>query len=151
MQTSDRQGYRNHSALYIEGLWRFFNDSKQNLSIKGYLAEKDSTALASGLMVDFGKTRMYLFGGSNYEHRSLMAPYLMHWQAMLDAKDSGLNFYDFGASENASGHSGGYMRFKMGFNPDIINFSGTHDLITKPTVYSIYKLLRKINRLRLHA
>lgn len=154
MNTSERQNYRNHNKGYIEKLWKFFANSKNNISsdikVIGYLALKDEVAIASGLMVDFAKTRMYLFGGSNYEQRQFMGPYLMHWQAILDAKANGLSSYDFGAAENASGHTGGYMRFKMGFNPEIINFSGTHDLIFKPSVYSIYRSLRKVNRLILH-
>lgn len=158
MQTSRRQGYRNHSSAYIQKLWEFFantgsstNNGVQNLKAVGYLATKNSIPLAGGLMIDFGKTRMYLFGGSDYAHRSLMAPYLLHWQAMLNAREVGMTSYDFGAIENASGHTGGYMRFKMGFNPAIINFAGTHDLVINKNMYKIYSALRKINRLRLHA
>lgn len=154
MQTSERHDYRNYSADYIKKLWEFFSGlTKQNFSeikVVGYLASKDKAPLAAGLMVDFAETRMYLFGGSNYAQRNFMGPYLMHWQAILDAKNSGLGFYDFGASENASGHSGGYMRFKMGFNPQIIDFSGTHDLVIKKRQYVLYSSLRKINRLILH-
>lgn len=152
MQTSERQDYRNHSDVYIKKLWEFFNNlgNKSEIKVTGYLASKDALPLASGLMIDFAHTRMYLFGGSNYEQRNLMGPYLMHWQAMIDAKDEGLGFYDFGASENASGHSGGYMRFKMGFNPEIINFTGTHDIPFNKNVYRIYRSLRKVNRIFLH-
>ncbi len=158
MQTSDRQGYRSHSVAYIKSLWQFFSEisaensdkNSQNIKVTGYLAEKGGTALASGLMVDFGTTRMYLFGGSSYEHRNLMAPYLMHWQAMLDAKTSGFKLYDFGGAENASGHSGGYARFKLGFNPQVINFTGTHDLVVQHGRYTVYQWLRKFNRIRLH-
>jgi lipid II:glycine glycyltransferase (peptidoglycan interpeptide bridge formation enzyme) len=150
METSVRQNYRNHSALYIEKLWQFFRENPGNLTATGYFASKEGAPLAAGLMMDFGKTRMYLFGGSNYEQRHLMAPYLMHWQAMQDAQAQGLSFYDFGASENASGHTGGYMRFKLGFTPQIVHFAGTHDLVLKAGKYTLYKLLRKLNRLRLH-
>ncbi len=154
MQTSQRQNYRNHSRAYIKSLWDYFfeqaSEPNNNLKMTGYIARQDDTPLASGLMIDFGKTRMYLFGGSNYEHRNLMGPYLMHWQAMLDAKSEGFTMYDFGAAENASGHSGGYARFKMGFNPEVINFSGTHDLVIKPGKYKLYRMARTLNRLVKH-
>lgn len=150
MNTSERQGYRNHSRQYIRDLWQFFNELNGELKVTGYVAHKDNTPLASGLMVDYSTTRMYLFGGSDYEQRQFMGPYLMHWQAMLDAKKQGLTQYDFGATETATGHSGGYARFKMGFNPEVLHFSGTHDLIVKPAKYQVYKLARSANRFRLH-
>lgn len=151
MQTSDRQDYRNHSAEYIKELWDFFSKlPNSDIKVIGYLAKKDAADLASGLMIDFAQTRMYLFGGSNYELRNSMGPYLMHWQAMQDAKNSGLGFYDFGAAENASGHSGGYARFKMGFNPEVINFSGTYDFVYNKAIYTIYRSLRRANRMFLH-
>lgn len=149
-KTSERQRYRNHSKEYIRNLWRFFNEYDYGLKVIGYLAHKNNTPLASGLMVDYGKTRMYLFGGSDYEHRQFMGSYLLHWHAMMDAKARDLNKYDFGAMESASGHRGGYTRFKMGFNPEVLHFSGTHDLVIKPAKYQIYKLARAANRFRLH-
>lgn len=151
MKTSSRHGYRNHSSSYIEKLWEFFSTlNGKEISVLGYLAEKNGQAIASGLMVDFANTRMYLFGGSEYTARNFMGPYLLHWQAMLDAKAKGFSFYDFGALEDASGHSGGYMRFKMGFNPEITEFSGTYDFVVNKSKYSLFKVLRKFNRLRLH-
>lgn len=151
MQTSRRQGYRNHSESYITKLWGYFSENKNDeISVTGYLAEKGGLAIASGLFVDFANTRMYLFGGSNYEGRNFMGPYLMHWQAMLDAKEKGLALYDFGAGEDASGKSGGYARFKKGFNPEIVEFSGTFDFVVNSPKYTIFRALRKVNRLRLH-
>lgn len=146
MQTSERQHYRNHSREYIEKLWSFFAQNKSELTITGYIASVKSKSAASGLMVDFGTTRMYLFGGSNYSLRESMAPYKMHWQAIQDAKGKGFIAYDFGASETASGGNGGFMRFKMGFNPEIKNFGGTWDIANRPIPYHAYTLLRKINR-----
>lgn len=150
MQTTSRQGYRNHPAGYIKKMWQFFADNTSSISATGYLATLDNIPIASGLMIDFSKMRMYLFGGSDYKHRSAMAPYLIHWRAMLDAKSRGINYYDFGAAENASGHTGGYMRFKMGFNPEIINFTGTHDIVLNRPRYALFKTLRRANRAWLH-
>lgn len=149
-QTAARQGYRSYPPSYINRLWQFFNDHPGDLAVTGYLAKKDDLPLASGLMIDFGPTRMYLFGGSNEAHRSLMAPYLLHWKAMLDAKHNHLTQYDLGAAETASGRSGGFMRFKLGFSPELRQFSGTNDIVLKPAWYTIYNLLRWLNRWRLH-
>ncbi len=149
MQTSERQGYRNHTRAYITQLWEFLAATSE-LTATGYLASINESPAASGLMIDFGKTRTYLFGGSDYEQRKYMAPYLMHWQAIKDAKQLGLSFYDFGASETASGHVGGYMKFKMGFIPAITTFGGSYDFPINRWWYTIYTVVRKLNRAMLH-
>ena len=151
METSNRQKYRNHSREYIEKLWNFFAKFNGDVKATGYLAQVNGKPAAAGLMVDFAKTRMYLFGGSNYELRQSMAPYVLHWQTILDAKQKGLIVYDLGASETASGKSGGFMRFKLGFNPTLVKFGGTFDVIKKRFPYHLYQVFRKINRFIKHA
>lgn len=146
MQTSERKQYRNHARTYVERMWQFLSEHHGNLKATGYLALKDNQPIASALMIDFAKTRMYLFGGSDYNYRNLMSPFLLHWQAILDAKNSGLTQYDFGASENARGHAGSYMRFKMGFNPTILQFAGTFDFPKNKITYKAFSTLRKLNR-----
>ena len=84
-----------------------------------------------------------------------MAPYLMHWQAMLDAKKLGLKFYDFWGIETASGATPGFVRFKLGFcsaadNPSeagIREYAGAYDLVNNRVWYFIYKWVRRINLL----
>jgi lipid II:glycine glycyltransferase (peptidoglycan interpeptide bridge formation enzyme) len=150
MQTAKRQNFRSYPTSYINSLWKFFSEHPGDLAITGYLAKKNSTPLASAFMIDFGTTRMYLFGGSSYEHRRLMAPFLLHWKAMLDAKHNHLSHYDLGASETASGRTAGFMRFKTQFGPEVKEFGGTHDIVLKPTWYTVYNALRWLNRFGLH-
>ena len=69
------------------------NDKSIKLHI--YKAIFHNQLLASAIMLDFGKIRTFLFGGSSDENKNVMAPYLMHWQAMVDAKAAGLLQYDF--------------------------------------------------------
>lgn len=149
-QTAERQDYRNHGQDYIQRLWEFFHSHPGTISVHGYLAEYQGKPAASGLMIDFGQTRMYLFGGSDYSMRQYMAPFLLHWKALQDAKATGLRVYDLGASETASGKSGGFMRFKLGFNPKLVEFGGTFDFSIRTTQYKVYRIFRKVNRILKH-
>ena len=52
-------------------------------------------AIATGVFVGFGNTFTYLYGASDYEHRSLMAPYLVQWEGMKMGKKLGYSLYDW--------------------------------------------------------
>jgi len=145
--TAKRQNYRGYPAEYYKGLIDYFGTRQGDLSLSIYKAFYEKTLLVSAIMVDFGRTRTYLFGGSSALHRNTMAPYLLHWQAILDAREKGLSEYDFGGSETAGGKTDlGFNRFKLGFGPIQREFPGTYDIIMKPAWYTIYSGLRYLNR-----
>ncbi len=76
-----------------------------------------------------------------------MAPYLLHWQAMSDAKQLGLEFYDFWGVETSGGATPGFARFKLGFGGQTVSYSRAYDIIQNKPLYYIYNFLRNINRL----
>ena len=102
-------------------------------------------------MIVFGNdTATYLFGASDYEYRNLMAPHLLQWQAIKDAKDKDLWFYDFwGAapegSEGKLSQWAGFTRFKKGFSPELelTEYIGTYEKIFSPVKLGLYKFLRQ--------
>lgn len=145
-QTSRRQGYKNHPLSYYQELVKFFTDNTNTLKIQVYAAEYKNKILASAIMVDYGATRTYLFGGTSEEDRNVMAPYLMHWQAIKDAKNAGLKHYDFWGIETASGQTPGFVRFKLGWGGKQVQYPTPIDLVQKPLWYNGYKLLRSLNR-----
>ena len=146
-QTADRQHYKSHGASYYRRLIDFFGRApagQTRLTI--YKALLGQELLACGLMVDFGNARTYLFGGTSPAQRNVMAPYLMHWQAILDAQTSGLKYYDFWGIETAKGATPGFVRFKLGWGGEQANYPAPLDLVVKPLWYNAYRLLRSINR-----
>jgi lipid II:glycine glycyltransferase (peptidoglycan interpeptide bridge formation enzyme) len=111
---------------------------------------------AAAVMVDFGRVRTYLFGGSSDRHREAMAPHLLHFTAILEAKAKGLQGYDFWGLETASGKTAGFVRFKQGFAPQagpessgggVKEYAGAYDFACQPLSYRAYQGLRLINRL----
>lgn len=80
-----------------------------------------------------------------------MAPYLLQWEAMQDAKQQEMHFYDFwgAAPENAQGRESnwaGFTRFKMGFSPDakLTSYIGTYEKAYAPVMLGIYRFLQKL-------
>lgn len=150
VQTQVRQHYKGHNAAYYYGLVDFFaiRHSNSDLKIRIYKALYQKQLVTSGIMVDFGTTRMYLYGGSSEEHKNVMAPYLMHWQCMQDAQALGLKSYDLGGSEVAGGGERGFTRFKRGFGGAVVEYAGAYDIVNKRILYPLYKVGRVINRLK---
>lgn len=150
VETAERQNYKGHSKKYYENLVDFFarkNGASGDITLCIYKALYENRLLASGIMVDFGATRTYLFGGSSESEKQVMAPYALHWQAMLDAKAQGLKHYDFWGLETASGKAAGFARFKAGFGGKVLEYAGALDAVFGKTGYWAYKLTRAGMRL----
>lgn len=59
-----------------------------------FFADYQGTRLAVVLAIFFGDRATYFFGGSRPVHRNLMAPYLVHFEVMMEAKSRGCTLYD---------------------------------------------------------
>jgi len=128
--------------------------------LKLYVAEYEGKIIAANLVLFFGKTATYMHGASDNEHRSVMAPYLLQWQQILDAKKAGCERYDFGGVRTQPHPSPllvkergtswkGITKFKIGFAPNInpVQFPGCYDIILKQGKYNLYRALQKIKRI----
>ena len=79
-----------------------------------------------------------------------MAPYLVQWESILEAKKRGCVNYDFGgtAPEGSVKHPwAGITRFKKGFGGREVSFIGAYDLPLNKRWYWIYKVARGLNRI----
>ncbi len=149
VKTAMRQKYHTHPRSYYEKLMNFFalNHRGGELKASLYKAKYQNKILASAIIIDFGNTRTYLFGGSGQENRNVMAPYLMHWQAILDAKKMGLRFYDLDGLETSAGKQAQFARFKQGFGGFTEDYLGAYDIVLNGLWYNVYKVVRGTNRL----
>jgi lipid II:glycine glycyltransferase (peptidoglycan interpeptide bridge formation enzyme) len=78
-----------------------------------------------------------------------MAPYLLHWELIKEAKEKGLKFYDWwgiAASDDPKDPWAGITRFKKGFGGEMVSYPGTFDYVLKPAGYEFYKLFRFVKR-----
>lgn len=159
-QTSQRGDFRLHTKSYYQ---KMLQTTHNEMIVFCAIAQKSGTVLAATIMVDFGDTRTYLHGASSHEHRNLMAPALLHWELMKDAKARGLKFYDWwGVAPESSPPAGGgarrggrhpwagISRFKRGFGGEEVVSPGTNDIVLKPSRYRLYQLSRSVARFIRH-
>jgi peptidoglycan pentaglycine glycine transferase (the first glycine) len=145
--TAKRDGITSHPENYYRKMIKAIPGDV----LKLYIAEFEGKIIAANLVLFFGKTATYMHGASDNEHRNLMAPYLLQWQQIIDAKKAGCERYDFGGvkTEKKDSSWSGITKFKIGFAPAVesIQFSGCYDIILKPVKYYLYRALQKIKRI----
>ena len=105
--------------------------------------------LAAAIVIFYAEEALYLYGGSSDEHKNLMAPYLLHWKIMLDAKKAGMEKYNFlgiAPTEDPNHPWAGITRFKKQFGGEQRDIAGSYDLVLKPIEYQMFKIAEKIRR-----
>jgi len=110
---------------------------------------KGGRRVAAGAIVSFfGNRATYLHGASDYESRKFMAPHLLHWEIIKQAKKQGIKYYDLGGVALKTADKNhpwqGISKFKQGFGGEYIEYVGTLDYVTNPLWYMIYKLGRRV-------
>lgn len=112
------------------------------------IAEHEEKTLAAHLLIQFGDTVTYTHGSSSSSHKNLMAPHLLQWQSIKNAKKDGYEKYDFFgiAPKNADTNHpwAGITRFKLGFGGDRANYIGAHDFVLDSMFYTIYNVARRM-------
>jgi len=132
---------RDKISVHLENYYKKMIEKIPENMLKLYCAEYEGKIIAANLVVFFGNTAIFLHGASDNEHRNVMAPYLLQWKAILDAKNSGCKYYDFGGIKMSNGWEG-ITKFKLGFSPNTqpTVFPGSYDIIIKNRKYLFYKI-----------
>lgn len=134
-ETTKRDKFRPHPKEYY----------RKMLEIPGielFVASYKDKIVAANIVVFYKKQTIYLHGASDYEHRNLMAPHLLQWEQIKEAKKRGCLEYDFWGIDEKK--LPGVTRFKKGFGGREISYPGAYDLIFQPLWYKIYQIARKI-------
>ncbi|OGL63340.1 hypothetical protein A2839_04830 [Candidatus Uhrbacteria bacterium RIFCSPHIGHO2_01_FULL_47_10] len=141
--TASRDAFRLHGKEYYR---KMIENGVAFLAI----AKHENDILAANIMIDFGDTRTYLHGASSNVKRNLMAPYLLHWELMKDAKSRGMTSYDWWGVTQIDAPAGhpwsGISRFKRGFGGEEVSYPDAVDVVLKPMRYAAYRFARSLRR-----
>jgi len=141
--TAERDEFKAHPAHHYENL---LDPRSTTFSNELFFAEYLGKPVAAALINFYGpsKTATYLHGASSREHREVMAPHLLHWNIIEEAKKRGMAFYDlWGVDEK---RWPGVTRFKRGFGGEEISYPETIDIIFRPFLYKIYTQINSIRK-----
>ncbi|NBC29729.1 MAG: peptidoglycan bridge formation glycyltransferase FemA/FemB family protein [Spirochaetes bacterium] len=140
-ETAQRDRIAIHSQAYYRRLLetaRSFSDVHLSL----YLAEHEGDLLGGIIAGRYGSAAVYLYGASSSSKRNLMAPYLLQWEAIRQAKAAGAQSYDFFGippAEDPQHPMHGLYRFKVGFGGAILVGPGSHDAPFRPLRYLLFR------------
>ena len=132
--TGARDGFRPRPAAYFRLLLENFGESARL-----YMAfSPEREPIAGTIALHYGDKVWYLYGASANEDRRLMPNYLLQWQMICWAVETGARLYDFrGVSGDLSEDNPlyGLYRFKRGFGGRLVEFIGEMDLVLRPGAY----------------
>lgn len=134
-ETAARQGMEAKPADYFETLLAL--TSPGNYSSL-FFAEYEGMRLATALVIHFEPRATYFYGGSRTLYRQVMAPYLMHFEIMRNAKARGHQWYDLWgiAPPGQPDHPWqNFTAFKAKFGGEEVHWVPTLDLVFNAAAY----------------
>jgi lipid II:glycine glycyltransferase (peptidoglycan interpeptide bridge formation enzyme) len=147
-ETAARDRFHTHERAYYEKMFvALAGGQHRNAAMRLWLAEREGAAIAGALTVEFGGTVTYLHGASRNEDRKYMAPYLMHWHIISDAKARGFREYDLwgtAPTEDEKHPWAGITRFKVGFGGADAAYLGAWELPVNRFWYGAYRLAKRL-------
>lgn len=146
-EVESKGDFHYHPASYYQVMIKTLGDSGM---LKVLVAEYEGRPLAAGIFVKYGDTFTYVHGASSKAKAHVMAPHLLHWEAIEIAKKEGCSKYDFfgiAPNENASHPWFGITRFKKGFGGTELHFPGAADAVNDKAKYQFYNLAQGIRHL----
>ena len=145
-ETTQRDNFTPHNKDFYQ---KMIDTLEPEGMAKLYIAEYDGQEIAGLIATFYGETVTYYYGASSDTYRNVMAPYLLQWHAIREAKKLGFTRYDFlGISPpNSKNHPwSGVTSFKKKFGGETVQYVKAKEFVFKPLWYWLIRLIKKIKR-----
>ncbi len=156
-ETVQRQGFYAHSAKYHRLMWKYLRAAdiahllvaKHPTSPSASKGQGGKEVLTTWILFKSKDALYYPYGAWSGKNQNLQPNSLMMWTAIKFGKSHKLKYFDLWGREEGRG----FTRFKEGFNPEVVEFLGTWDLVTS-SLYWPYRMAEafrwRILRLKTH-
>lgn len=142
-KTAVRDNFGVHPKFFYEELLKTLGPMGMATLFLAY-----APGVIAGIIVVFYKdTATYYYGASDHTYRHLMAPYLLQWEAIREAKRRGIKHYDFLgiAPVNEKNHPwAGVTEFKKKFGGKPLVYPAAFDIMYKPFWYKAFLIKNSI-------
>ncbi|HBC72351.1 MAG: FemAB family protein [Candidatus Amesbacteria bacterium GW2011_GWB1_47_19] len=130
--TAKRQKIYAHSGDYHRQMWNVLRPAG---IAHLFTAKYKDRIIALAMIFKFKETAYYAYGASALEHKEVMAPTLLLWEAIRWSKQSGCTVFDLWGAEGGKGFS----RFKEQFGGQPVKLAGTFDLPVDLLLYLLFR------------
>lgn len=142
-ETARRQNFFAHTRQYHELMWKFLHtdliaEGREPIA-RLITAKYNGEIITTWILFVWKDFLYYPYGASTDKYKNVMANNLMMWEAIRLGRNLGLTTFDLWGREEGKG----FTKFKEGFNPQVIEFLGTWDLVINKPIYGIYRLAEK--------
>lgn len=147
-ETGERDGFCIRSKDYFE---RMITELGEHCRL--YMCYCDGEPLSGAVSVQYAGKTCYVYGASTARMRNVMPNYLMQWNMICWAIESGCDIYDFQGipfykDETHPNH--GVYRFKQGFNGEVMTYAGEFIKNYKRVRSQIIRTTSKVSRKVFH-
>ncbi len=147
-KTTERQSFATYDEEYFTTFMKVFGKNQQ---AEFFFAEYEGKTIAAILVAYFGKRAYYLHGGSDNAYRQVMAPHLLQWEAIKEARKRSLEYDFWGIAAEPPANKqeaqwAGVTRFKKGFAPqtEATEYMGTYELPVSKLLFVLYRLRQRL-------
>jgi len=120
-------------------MWKFLHtdmiEQGEEPIAKLLTARYNGEVITTWILFSWKDFLYYPYGASTDKHKNVMANNLMMWEAIKLGKKLGLTTFDLWGREEGKG----FTKFKEGYNPKVVEFLGTWDLVLNPLLYKLYR------------
>lgn len=146
--TGERDQFGIHAQNYYARTLELFG---KNDKCQLFLAEYQKQPIAGIIVFRQGKRAWYFYGASSDKERNRMPTYLLQWEAMRWAKNTGCEEYDLWGvpdeneqrlEEQFESRTDGLWkvyRFKRGFGGELKRSASAWDKVYRPVLYKFYR------------
>jgi lipid II:glycine glycyltransferase (peptidoglycan interpeptide bridge formation enzyme) len=131
-ETVKRQGFYAHTEKYHRLMWQHLHrkliTNHQSPIARLLTARYKNEIITTWIVFVWHDFLYYPYGASTEKYKNVMANNLMMWEAIRYGKKLGLKTFDLWGREEGKG----FTKFKEGYNPKVVEFLGTWDLIVSP-------------------
>jgi lipid II:glycine glycyltransferase (peptidoglycan interpeptide bridge formation enzyme) len=133
-ETVERQGFYAHSEKYHRLMWQTLKKAgiahllvaKHNPTSQKASLGASGKIMTTWVLFKSEDFLYYPYGASTFDNKNLQANSAMMWAAIKFGKKHKLKYFDLWGREEGKG----FTKFKEGFNPEVVEFLGTWDLVT---------------------
>lgn len=141
--TGERDGFNVRPHSYFV---RMLNALGEHVRL--YMGFYQGEPVCGAITTNYAGKCCYVYGASDNVHRDVMPNYLMQWEMIRWAAETGCNVYDFqGISGNLEegGHMYGLYQFKRGFNGRIDELAGEFNYVYQPLKKQLVEHAQNLN------